>query len=245
MTVFPQEIRIVSPEVSTFMDEVELSEKENFLSRAESCLDQGLYTTAQDLAMDWLNRFPGDAEARIIACHACTRMGKLDKVNSMLKEVDEAILGMSRIYARMGDICRQSGLNQEAIIFYRKFVTINPNAPLTLEVEEKLASLLNFPEDTGLSLPENGMLPKHPAPSLQTVTMAELYLKQGHPDMAIEVLEAILRKDESNQRAQTLLSNIRKKMDEPPEQPGRSSIEVIRELTRWLNNMHRIRSHAA
>ena len=227
------------------MNEIMLSEKEDFLSKADSCLDQGLYNRAQDLAMDWLSRFPGDAEARIIACHACTRMGKLDKVNNILREVDETILGMSRIYARMGDICRQSGLNQEAITFYRKFVTINPNAPLTSEVEEKLASLLNFPEETGLSLPDDGRLPKHPVPSLQTVTMAELYLKQGHPDMAIEVLEAILGKDESNQRAQILLKNIRKGMDVPPERPGRKSIEVIRELKRWLTNIQRIRSHAA
>ena len=227
------------------MDEVNLSEKEDFLSRAESCLDQGLYNRAQDLAMDWLGRFPGDAEARIVACHACARMGKLDTVNNILREVDEAILGMSRIYARMGDICRQSGLNQEAITFYRKFVTINPNAPLTSEVEEKLASLLNFPEETSLSLPEDSISPNHPVPGLQTVTMAELYMKQGHPDMAIEVLEAILGKDESNQRAQTLLRHIRKGTDEPPERPGRKSTEVIRELTRWLNNVNRIRGHAA
>ena len=227
------------------MNEVKPDEKETFLSRAESCLEQGLYNTALDLAMDWLSRFPGDAEARIIACHAWTRMGKLDKANNILREVDEAILGMSRIYARMGDICRQSGLNQEAITFYRKFVTINPNAPLTSEVEVKLASLLNFPEETSLSLPEDGTLPKHPATSLQTVTMAELYLKQGHPDMAIEVLEAILGKDKSNQRAQTLLRNIRKGMEQPLERPGRKSIEVIRELTRWLNNVNRIRGHAA
>ena len=93
------------------------SEKETFLAEAESYLDQGLYSKAQDLAQVWLDKFPGDAEAKVILCHAWTRMGKLDKVKRMLKEVDEAILSMSLIYARMGDICSGSGLNQEAIAF--------------------------------------------------------------------------------------------------------------------------------
>jgi len=85
-------------------------------------------------------KVPDDAEARVILCQAWTRMGKLDKVKKLLQEVDEAIYGMSMIYAKMGDICQRSGLNQEAITFYRKFLDLNPNSPLTKEVAEKLHS---------------------------------------------------------------------------------------------------------
>jgi tetratricopeptide (TPR) repeat protein len=225
-------------------------EKETFLADADSCIEQGLYQKAQDLAQSWLDKVPGDAEARVILCHAWTRMGKLDKVKQMLKEVDEAILGMSLIYARMGDICHRSGLNQEATAFYRKFVYLNPDSPLAIEVTAKLDSLLpprreEDPSPLALTQEEEER-PKQPLPGMQTVTMAELYVKQGHSELAVEVLRAILAKDKGNARAAAMLS----KLAEPGETetrkpPYKKPDTLISELTRWLKNVDRIRGHAA
>ena len=228
------------------MTDGEFKEKESFLAKAESFLARGLYQTAQDLAMDWLTRFPADADARIIVCHAWTRMGKLDKVKQMLREVDEAILSMSRIYARMGDICRQSRLNGEAVTFYRKFIALNPGSPLAKSVSEKLDSLLSSLEQTVLPEEEIDMVDRRPMPGLKTVTMAELYLKQGHPDMARGVLEECLKKDPANQRAAAMLGDIQAMADiKTTKASRRAPGEVVRELSRWLNNMHRLRGHAA
>ncbi|MDO9585989.1 MAG: tetratricopeptide repeat protein [Syntrophales bacterium] len=228
------------------MTDNEFKEKESFLAKAESFLAQGLYQTAQDLALDRLTRFPVDADARIIVCHAWTRMGKLDKVKQMLREVDEAILSMSRIYARMGDICRQSGLNSEAVAFYRKFITLNPDSSLAESVSEKLNSLLSSQEQTDISEEETDMEERRPVPGLKTVTMAELYLKQGHPDLAQEVLEECLKKDPANQRAAAMLGDIQARVDIKTTKASRCAPdEVVCKLSRWLNNMHRLRGHAA
>lgn len=217
------------------------------MARAESALAQGLYQMAQDIALDWLTRFPDDADARVIVCHAWTRMGKLDKVKQMLREVDEAILGMSRIYARMGDICLQSGLNREATAFYQRFITLNPDAPLSREIAEKLSSISSAREDTDSQLSEEESFErKGPIPGIQTVTMAELYVKQGHADMASKVLEEILKKDKTNHRAAAMLGELQATKKAQAEKPFSSKPEaVIRELNRWLNNLDRMGRHAA
>ena len=222
-------------------------EKESFLARAESALAQGLYQMAQDIALDWLKLSPDDADARVIVCHAWTRMGKLDKVKQMLREVDGAILGMSRIYARMGDICLQSGLNREATAFYQRFVSLNPDAPLSKEIAEKLSFILSAHEETDpLPSQEESFDRKRPIPGLQTVTMAELYVKQGHPDMASKVLEEILKNDKTNRRAAAMLGELQATKKALAEKPFSSKPEaVIRELNRWLNNLDRMGRHAA
>jgi tetratricopeptide (TPR) repeat protein len=221
------------------------NEKGIFLAKAESCLDQGLFQTAQDLALDWLKRFPGDADARTIVCHAWTRMGKLDKVKQMLREVDETILSMSHIYARMGDICRQSGLNGEASAFYRRFIALNPDTPDAKSVSEKLDSLFSSGEQTGLYEEESDREEGLPSSGLKTATMAELYLKQGHPALAREVLEDVLKKDPANQKAAALLKEVQAMLGTKTTKPSRrASGKAVRELSRWLNNMHRISGHA-
>jgi tetratricopeptide (TPR) repeat protein len=221
------------------------SEKELFIAQAESFLNQGQQKEAQDYALNWLERFPDDAEARVILCQAWTRMGKLDKVKKLLQEVDEAIFGMSVIYAKMGDICQRSGLNQEALTFYRKFLDLNPNSPLTQEVAEKLHSL--EPSSERIMPPEEE-LPKHSLSVMRTVTMAELYIKQGHTDLAAEILEEIIKKDPTHQRAPAMLRDISgggKAEKDAQQKKGAKPDLVIRELHRWLSNIDRIRSYAA
>ena len=216
------------------------SEKELFIAKAESFLDQGLQKEAQDYALNWLERFPDDAEARVILCQAWTRMGKLDKVKKLLEEVDEAIFGMSVIYSKMGDICQRSGLNQEAITFYRKFLDLNPNSRITKEVADKLHALAPSSER---SIPQEEETPQQSLSVMRTVTMAELYIKQGHSDLAAEILEEVIKKDSTNERALAMLREIRGG-DGQPRQTGRTD-PVLEELNRWLLNIDRIRAYAA
>jgi tetratricopeptide (TPR) repeat protein len=217
------------------------SEKEIFIAQAESFLDRGLQKEAQDYALNWLERFPDDAEARVILCQAWTRMGKLDKVKQLLQEVDEAIYGMSVIYAKMGDICQRSGLSQEAITFYRKFLDLNPYSPITTEVAEKLHSLAPAGEVVTYREEET---PQHSPSIMRTVTIAELYIKQGHTDLAAEILEEIIKKDNTNQRALAMLSEIRGGSAAQPEKDALPDA-VLKELNRWLSNIDRIRAYAA
>ena len=76
------------------------------------------------------------------------------------------------------------------------------------------------------------------------MTLAELYIRQGHLRPAEEVLEKIIGQEPQNEKAAGLLQEVRE--IEPPGGvaaaiPG----VVIDELSRWLDNIGRVRGHAA
>jgi len=84
---------------------------------------------------------------------------------------------------------------------------------------------------------------------MRTVTMAELYIKQGHRDLAVEILEEIIIKDPTHERALAMLKEIRGGDVQPEKgaqlEKGAQPDAVIRELNRWLRKIDRIRDYAA
>jgi len=112
---------------------------EDFLSRARNCLDHGLYRNACELAEMRLEILPGDIEARVILCEALWGMGRDEEVQEILREIEEIILGYSEIYVRMGKICEKRDLLPEAILYYRRFIDLNPLSPLRADIEQQLA----------------------------------------------------------------------------------------------------------
>ena len=74
------------------------------------------------------------------------------------------------------------------------------------------------------------------------MTLAELYIRQGHLQMAKKVLEAILRKDPREERAAIRLREIEALSGEGS---AAKAAPVIAELSRWLDNIGRLRGHAA
>jgi tetratricopeptide (TPR) repeat protein len=231
------------------MDAGILEEKKEFLSIAESYLERKLDKEALHVAESWLRRFPFDADATIVRCRALLKMGKLDEVNEILEEVENSISQLSRIYQSVGDICLDAGLNREAIKFYRKFVTLNHGSPAARELTEKLHSLeaiqprAHAPEEEKTYNDFSSI-----APDFYTLTLAELYIRQGHLDMALNVLNEILKRDENNQPAAEKLTYVRSILEGRTHEGIRSretqNEEVIQELTRWLANLGRMRINA-
>ena len=80
-------------------------------------------------------------------------------------------------------------------------------------------------------------------PDFQTVTLAELYIRQGHDRLAEELLEKIIGEDPRNEKAAALLTEVRERLTgavPPPPDTG-----VVAELSHWLDNIGRLRGHAA
>ena len=75
-----------------------------------------------------------------------------------------------------------------------------------------------------------------------TVTLAELYIRQGHLRQAESVLEKIVRQEPQNDRAAGLLRDIRDRLQPVTASPKDAAVEA--ELSRWLDNVGRLRGHA-
>ncbi|MDO9559554.1 MAG: hypothetical protein Q7I89_07680 [Syntrophales bacterium] len=218
-----------------------------FLSRVEALLEARMFDLAQELAAERLGRLPDDVDARIAMCKVWTRMGKLERVEEILQEVEKRISDWSRLHAAMGDICRESGLQKEAVRFYRRFLALNPQGTTHETVAEKLDWLMDAGADA-LQPDEDQDHYEHIsaiAPDFHTMTLAELYLRQNQQDMARHVLNEILRREPDHREAAVRLREIEDRKPALQDNAGGQARErVIRELSRWLDNIGRIRGYA-
>jgi len=150
----------------------------------------------------------------------------------------------------MGDMCRKGGLTQEAIRFYRRFLTLNPDSGWTKEVWEKLNTLEGVQDQQsfqdGVEDGEGKVEEAHISSDLYTLTLAELYIRQDHYDMAREVLEAILQKEPGNQKAATMIREIDQHLNDRIEKDmaRERKKHLANELTRWLQKLTRMNGQA-
>jgi tetratricopeptide (TPR) repeat protein len=219
------------------------------LTLAQVCLDENRYEEAVKMAETCLERSPGDVEAIIILCQGLLRLGKLDRLQGLLREVDETIGRLSRVYLRLGELCQKSGLNAEYINFIHKYHALAaaispernghvPEAPLAVA------------DDDGVSEEETTDI----SPEFHTLTLADLYIKQGHLAEAKEVLESILVNEPGNEQVSKKLTELDKLMTvtDVTVRPAASdtivmdvNTAIISELEGWLVRVGRVRSPAA
>jgi thioredoxin-like negative regulator of GroEL len=218
------------------MDEMELRERKSFLAQAEAHLERNELPAVLDLAEARLKRTPGDLDARIVICRVRLLQGRPDEAGEMLSEMEDLLASLSRIYAGMGDICIKEGMKDSAEAFYRKVMFLNPGVPLPGDITERLNGIeeLHATDAEGdAEIPSN----------FQTVTLAELYIRQGHLRQAEELLEKITGNDPQNRKAAGLLQDVRERLLNGAF--AQRDVEIITELSRWLDNVDRLRAHAA
>jgi tetratricopeptide (TPR) repeat protein len=222
------------------MDKIDLPERKSFLAQAEACLERNELPETLGLAQARLKRIPGDLDARIVICRVWLLQGRLGEARDMLNEMEEILASFSHVYACMGDICTKRGMQEAAEDYYGKFKVLNPGVPMSRDVAVRPKEIeeLHETDEEGETEGAAGV------PSgFQTVTLAELYIRQGHLRLAEEVLEKIVGGDPQNGKAAALLAEVRKQLfREASAQPHAG---VVAELSRWLDNIDRLRGHAA
>ena len=222
------------------MDENNRQERKSFLSQVEAYLGRNEVLAVLNLAQARLKRTPGDLDARIMICRVWLLQGRLDEARDMLNEMEEIIASFSHVYACMGDICMKRGMREAAEDYYGKFKVLNSGAPLVRDMSERLKGIEELHEtDEEGETEEAAGIPS----DFQTVTLAELYIRQGHFRPAEEVLDKIIGEDPQNEKAAALLTEVREQLRR--EVSAQPDAAAIAELSRWLDNIGRLRGHAA
>ena len=216
--------------------------RRSFLEETEAFLEKDDFQAALDLAALRIQRLPGDPDARIAICRVRILQGRLDEAGEMLHETEDLIASLSQIYRSMGDLFLEKGMPESAQTYYRRFISLNPDTPEALEIAERLENIAKPRETEGKAETEEEETSRIPEGFL-TVTLAELYIRQGHLQMAKEILEAILLKDPQQERAAERLREVTKTLC--AEGSAAKAAPVIAELSRWLDNIGRLRGHAA
>ena len=221
-------------------------ERAFFLSSLDDYLERGLDQMALSQTVERLNRFPFDADLKMAYCNILMKMGKNDEAYALIQELEDTFLKLSRIYAHLGDIHRGKGLHQDAISFYRKFLSLNPNSNITDEIREKMNVLLNSFNMEAEEVTEDNSYDIHQiAPHFRTLTMADLYIRQGHLDTAADILKEILTNEPDNKIAAERLQQITGSLNkEGGNNRGKNVDMVITELEKWIKNISRIKNYA-
>ncbi|TSA51947.1 MAG: hypothetical protein D4R45_07790 [Planctomycetaceae bacterium] len=222
-----------------------LQGRKEFLVEAEAHLEQGLPDRAISLAEERLNRFPGDVDARIILSSSLIKNGKTDEALKVLKSVEDDIIKWSSIFECLGDIYQERGIIEKSIKYYQSFVSLNPDPMITKDVYAKLDCLTSSTIQDDLIPEELDDSIEHVSPDFYTITLAELYKKQGHLETASKILKGILKAAPGNIKAAEMLNDLKatleaEKSKAPSEQKQAS---VINELNRWLKNLKRYAVH--
>jgi tetratricopeptide (TPR) repeat protein len=215
--------------------------RDAFLEEAEAFIAACDDETALTLAEARLLRMPGDLDARSVICRIRIRQGRMDEAGGMLREMEASLAGLSRVYASLGDAYLKQGLRESAQTAYRKCMGLNPDAPLSKEIAGRLDGIAQEPGTDPEGEP--GDAAQQVPADFQTVTLAELYIRQGHLRPAAEVLETIIRKEPENEKAAALLREVGEMTLR--EESRQRYPSVITELSRWLDNIGRIGGHAA
>ncbi len=210
-----------------------------FLEAAEAFLDASDDDTALTVAESRLLRMPGDLDAHSVICRVRIRQGRLEEAEELLREMETPLASLARVYAALWDAYRARGMEEKEEAAYRKYKSLNPDVPPMPENGEGPGGGAEPPGEREREAEDAAEVPS----DFQTVTLAELYVMQGHIRPAAEVLEAIIRKDPGHEKAARLLGEVREMIlreESRQRYPG-----VIDELSRWLANIGRSRGHVA
>lgn len=219
-------------------------ERLSFLVKAQHLLGEGRSEEAFRLAGDQLRKYPADAAALGVCCEALIAMGRLHQLHGVLDDMADSIARLNLVYERAGDACRGKGFHQEAAACYEKFLSLRPDAEKAAEIIEKMALLEQKDSPVSDIAPEET---KSFQQDFFTVTMAKLYIEQGHRQDAEIILEEIIGKEPQNEQARRMLEDLRSssptvaRADVQISKSGR----LINVLSSWLKNIERSRMNAA
>lgn len=220
------------------------AETTDFLAQVDALVQQRQFDQALELAFERHLRLQGDVEARIALCKIWMKMGKLARVDEILKDMEKRIADWSRIYVAMGDICRDSGLQKEAARFYDRYASINPQGAGHLAFTAKPELIARTGQQISPSDEDHYEDIAEIAPDFYTLTLAELYLRQHQPEMARNVLREILRRNPDNTEAAQRLREIEAPSGPLKTEKPQVNAKILDELTRWIGNIHRLRDYA-
>lgn len=212
------------------MDEKYLQEREEFLSLAYGEIEGRRYEAAAERAHDRLGRFPGDLDAWLVVAACYVRMGRREEARDVLEKLDRIVPGWFQIAECLGDVYREEGREDEALRYYRRSLALDEAA--AVRIAGKIAGLEGEREDESAG----EEMPGVSAATLQTVTLADLYIRQRHLASAMEVLHNVLKQDPSNGEARERLRFVRALMS------GNRNAYVLNELNRWLEKLPKRRN---
>jgi len=182
-------------------------DRKEFIARAEACLEREP-ARAVEMALERLRVYPDDVEARIVLGMGWFRKGEPGPALEVLRDLVRDVTRWSPAFRILSDLCREQGLEDEAERASRIYMSLNPeSAEAIRDLEDRLRRESRaYPEAVEKADEEVG-LPR--AVDFKTLTLADLYARQGYRELAEALLKEILAADPQNRDALERLGRLR------------------------------------
>ncbi len=186
----------------------EVVDRKEFIARAGACLEQDP-ALAVDLALERLRIYPDDVEAKIVLGIGWYRKGEKDPALDVLRGLSDDMVRWSPAFTILSELCRDRGLDEEAERATRIYMSMNPESPEAIaDLEDRLRrESRTYPEPGPEKSDEEVGLPR--SADFKTLTLADLYARQGYRELAEALLKEILASDPQNQDALDRLAKLR------------------------------------
>jgi tetratricopeptide (TPR) repeat protein len=173
-----------------------------FAPLADAYRKQGSLNEAYEICKKGLRKHPTYTSAQVVLGRIYREQGKIGEASAELKKVLDVDPENIMAHSLLGSIYIEKSEYQAAIEEYQKVLTLNPDdeeAQVALkQAIEKAASEQQNPDKTFKKEATLSEIKTPVKESTATITIAELYLKQGHFDKAIEVFQELLANDPQN-----------------------------------------------
>lgn len=198
-----------------------------FVGRIEFHILRGEWEAVRRTAEDRLDLIPGDGAACLALSLSMAREGRKKESLRLLDAMERIEEGWGLLYRYGGDVFARQGMIREAMESYRKSSILNSGKVRWIDREEGGApGSRPVPEDRFPEEEDRSEVPEE----LLTPTLADLYIRQGHYELARSSLEKLLSGDPGNEALREKLRNLEVRIEERRTRRER----VLSELNRWL-----------
>ena len=195
----------------------DVADRREFIARAEACLEQDP-SRAVELALARLRAYPDDVEARVVLGVGWFRRGERGPALDVLRELARDVTRWSPAFRILSELCREQGLADEADRASRIYMSLNPeSAEAIQDLEDRLRRESRAYPEAAEKPDEDAGLPR--AADFKTLTLADLYARQGYRELAEALLKEILASDPRNRDALDRLARLRPREREGAKPP--------------------------
>jgi tetratricopeptide (TPR) repeat protein len=182
-----------------------------FAALADAYRKKGRLDEALNVCKKGLEKNPSYTSARVVLGRIYREQGKVEEGASEFKKVLELDQDNLMAHSMLGSILMEKNDYQTAIEEYQKILSLNPDD------EETQSHLKQAIEKAAGETKPSKLFKKDLPPaekkdprkeSTATLTLAELYFKQGHYDRAIEVYQELLANDPQNLMLRQKMSEV-------------------------------------
>jgi tetratricopeptide (TPR) repeat protein len=172
-----------------------------FAPLADAYRKQGDLEEALNICKKGLEKHPNYTSARVVLGRIYQEQEKIEQATAEFKKVLETDSENLMAHSLLGTIYLARGDHQAAIEEYQKILTLNPDDEETQMALKQAIEKAAGEQKPGKQIKKEPSTAEKKNPikeSTASLTIAELYLKQGHFDKGIEVFQELLANDPQN-----------------------------------------------